>query len=157
MNDSAYRNVYWACYSTTLGSLLHEFSHILDIGHNLTGIMARGFDDLYRLITFVISVFRRLIFKPCCTCHFRFFTVNSCKCICYSKHSNVKTNNLLIDRITTVSNEIENKEARLKQTRVKKIAFFKNDFVDKLNFISGFKNEIIFSLTCDQSKLMCSF
>ncbi len=64
---------------------------------------------------------------------------------------------MFIDRITTVSNEIENKEARLKQTRVKKIAFFKNDFVDKLNFISGFKNEIIFSLTCDQSKLMCSF
>ena len=50
MNDSAFRNVYWACYSTTLGSLLHEFSHILDIGHNLSGIMARGFDDLYRLI-----------------------------------------------------------------------------------------------------------
>ncbi len=51
MNDTAFRNTYWACYSTTLGSLLHEFSHILDLGHNLNGIMARGFDDLYRFFT----------------------------------------------------------------------------------------------------------
>jgi hypothetical protein len=47
MNDSAFRNNYWACYSTTLGSLLHEFSHILNLGHNKNGIMARGFDDIY--------------------------------------------------------------------------------------------------------------
>jgi hypothetical protein len=61
MNDSAFRNTYWACYSTTLGSLLHEFSHILDLGHNANGIMARGFDDL-----------------------FRFFTVQFNQCNCYS-------------------------------------------------------------------------
>ena len=48
MNDSAFRNTYWACYSTTLGGLLHEFSHILDLGHNINGIMARGFDDVYK-------------------------------------------------------------------------------------------------------------
>lgn len=40
--DSAFRNTHSACYSTTLGSLLHEFSHVLDIGHNSSGIMARG-------------------------------------------------------------------------------------------------------------------
>lgn len=51
MNDSAFRNEYWACYSTTLGSLLHEFSHILDLGHDTSGIMWRGFDDLYTFFT----------------------------------------------------------------------------------------------------------
>lgn len=61
MNDSAFRNTYWACYSTTLGSLLHELSHVLDLGHNSNGIMARGFDDL-----------------------FRFFTIQFEKCYCYS-------------------------------------------------------------------------
>ena len=51
-NDSGYRNTNWACYSTTLGSLLHEFSHTLNLGHNLKGIMARGFDDLANFFTF---------------------------------------------------------------------------------------------------------
>lgn len=79
LNDTAFRNTFLACYSTTLGSLLHEFSHTLDIGHNADGksnkfqnistcvklvlnigIMHRGFDDLY--------------------C---FFTVTFEKCICY--------------------------------------------------------------------------
>lgn len=59
--DSAFKNTNSACYSTTLGSLLHEFSHILDIGHNTTGIMARGFDDLCR-----------------------FFTISFTQCNCYS-------------------------------------------------------------------------
>ena len=67
MNDSAFRNTYWACYSTTLGGLLHEFSHILDIGHNLTGIMARGFDDLNQ-----------------------FFTINFSHCSCFLQHENVR-------------------------------------------------------------------
>ncbi len=66
MNDTAFRNTYWAAYSTTLGSLLHEFSHILDLGHNESGIMSRGFDDLYR-----------------------FFTVNSTHCFCYSNSNKV--------------------------------------------------------------------
>ena len=66
MNDSAFRNKYWACYSTTLGGLLHEFSHILDLGNDSTGIMARGFDDL--------------------NC---FFTIKSNRCICYSKNYDV--------------------------------------------------------------------
>jgi hypothetical protein len=37
LNDTAFRNTFSACYSTTLGSLLHEFSHILDLGHDING------------------------------------------------------------------------------------------------------------------------
>ncbi len=61
MNDSAGRNTYWACYSTTLGSLLHELSHVLDVGHSTRGIMARGFENFYA-----------------------FFTINFQTCKCYS-------------------------------------------------------------------------
>ncbi len=70
MNDSAFRNTYWACYSTTLGSLLHEISHILDLGHDLSGIMYRGFDDLDR-----------------------FFNINFDECNCYSMHMKVRLKN----------------------------------------------------------------
>ncbi|CAH1801671.1 unnamed protein product [Owenia fusiformis] len=49
MDDSAYRGYYWANYSTGLGSSLHELGHTFDLAHNPSGIMARGFDDLYRV------------------------------------------------------------------------------------------------------------
>ena len=63
----------------------------------------------------------------------------------------MKTNNFFVDKITTVSNEVENKDT--KQTRVKKIAFFKKDLISKLDYlICGAKKEVVFSLTCDQSK-----
>lgn len=67
MNDSAFRNTYWACYATTLGSLLHEFSHVLDLGHNQMGIMHRGFDDLDT-----------------------YFKINAKTCFCYEPISQVK-------------------------------------------------------------------
>ncbi|KAI0210199.1 hypothetical protein LSAT2_005057 [Lamellibrachia satsuma] len=51
MDDSAYRGFYWANYSTGLGSSLHELGHTFDLAHTRTGIMARGFDDLYRVFT----------------------------------------------------------------------------------------------------------
>jgi hypothetical protein len=76
MNDSAFRNTNWAVYSTTLGSLLHEFSHILDLGHNLTGIMARGFDDLYK-----------------------FFTIQFDKCDCYAEYSKVSLLSLIFAKV----------------------------------------------------------
>lgn len=63
MNDSAFRNTYWACYSTSLGSLLHEMSHIVDLGHNKTGIMARGFDNLHLFFTVNLQA---------CTCYVKF-------------------------------------------------------------------------------------
>lgn len=34
------------CYSSTLGAALHELSHIFDLVHADSGIMARGFEDL---------------------------------------------------------------------------------------------------------------
>ena len=34
------------CYSTTLGSALHELGHALNLVHAETGIMARGFEDI---------------------------------------------------------------------------------------------------------------
>ncbi|ELT86967.1 hypothetical protein CAPTEDRAFT_95709 [Capitella teleta] len=49
MDDSAYREFHWANYSTSLGASLHELGHTLDLAHTPTGVMARGFDDLYRV------------------------------------------------------------------------------------------------------------
>ena len=46
-----FRGFYWANYSTGLGSSLHELGHTFDLAHTRTGIMARGFDDLYRVFT----------------------------------------------------------------------------------------------------------
>ena len=68
INDTAFRNTRWAAYSTSLGSLLHELSHIFDLGHNKSGIMARGFDDL-----------------------FAFFTVNFNNCFCYKNINVIKS------------------------------------------------------------------
>lgn len=44
------REFLWANYSTGLGAALHELSHTFDLAHTSTGIMARGFDDLYRAL-----------------------------------------------------------------------------------------------------------
>ena len=35
-------------YSTGLGASLHELGHTFDLAHTPTGIMSRGFDDIYR-------------------------------------------------------------------------------------------------------------
>ena len=43
------REYYWANYSTGLGASLHELGHTFDLAHTPTGVMARGFDDLYRV------------------------------------------------------------------------------------------------------------
>ena len=47
-----FREYYWANYATGLGASLHELGHTFDLCHTSTGIMARGFDDIYR--TFVL-------------------------------------------------------------------------------------------------------
>ncbi|CAG5127577.1 unnamed protein product, partial [Candidula unifasciata] len=51
MDDSAYREYYWANYATGLGASLHELGHTFDLAHTPSGIMARGFDDLHKICT----------------------------------------------------------------------------------------------------------
>ncbi|KAH9525798.1 hypothetical protein Btru_002388 [Bulinus truncatus] len=51
MDDSAYREYYWANYATGLGASLHELGHTFDLAHTPSGIMARGFDDLHKVFT----------------------------------------------------------------------------------------------------------
>lgn len=53
LDDSYYRGTEGACFSTTLGSVLHELCHTFDLGHTNEGIMSRGFDFIER--TFVSS------------------------------------------------------------------------------------------------------
>ena len=51
MDDSGYRGTIGGCVATTIGSVLHELGHTLDLGHTDQGVMARGFDDLDSLLT----------------------------------------------------------------------------------------------------------
>jgi hypothetical protein len=49
MDDSCYRGTWGACFSTTLGAVLHELCHTFDLGHTQKGIMGRGFDDICKV------------------------------------------------------------------------------------------------------------
>ena len=101
MNDSAFRDTYSDCYSTTLGSLLHEFSHVLDLGHDQDGIMHRGFDNLKR-----------------------FFTIQSDSCACYSR---IKTsNNPDLQSVSVFKCQNENKVKNETEYLIKKFAIFKS-------------------------------
>ncbi|XP_057667517.1 uncharacterized protein LOC130900725 [Diorhabda carinulata] len=51
LDDSCYRGTLGACFSTTLGSVLHELLHTFDLGHTEEGIMGRGFDNIYKVFT----------------------------------------------------------------------------------------------------------
>nr|XP_023022918.1 putative zinc metalloproteinase YIL108W [Leptinotarsa decemlineata] len=51
LDDSCYRGTIGACFSTTLGSVLHELYHTFDLGHTEDGIMGRGFDNIYKVFT----------------------------------------------------------------------------------------------------------
>ncbi|GJQ84927.1 hypothetical protein Trydic_g15405, partial [Trypoxylus dichotomus] len=48
MDDSCYRGTYGTCFTTTLGSVLHELCHTFDLGHTQDGIMDRGFDNVHK-------------------------------------------------------------------------------------------------------------
>ena len=47
----SHRGTYGGCFATTLGALVHELGHSLDLGHTENGIMARGFDDMDRFFS----------------------------------------------------------------------------------------------------------
>jgi len=72
MDDSAYRGTVGGCMATTLGSVLHELGHTLDLGHTDQGIMSRGFDDLDSFLTLASEKAGRNIPKgklqPCGSC-----------------------------------------------------------------------------------------
>ncbi|KAI4461067.1 zinc metalloproteinase-related [Holotrichia oblita] len=53
MDDSCYRSTYGTCFTTTLGSVLHELCHTFDLGHTHDGIMDRGFDNIHKF--FVVT------------------------------------------------------------------------------------------------------
>ncbi|ETL96241.1 hypothetical protein L917_06152, partial [Phytophthora nicotianae] len=50
LDDSCYRGTFWANFSTGIGAMLHEIGHTFGLGHATRGIMARGFDDMNRLL-----------------------------------------------------------------------------------------------------------
>jgi hypothetical protein len=65
-----------------------------------------------------------------------------------------KVNNFFIERITSISNEIENQRLKLKQVKIKKIAIFKKSFQHE-HVDLGLKfqqNDLIYSFTLNQSK-----
>ncbi|KAG7385329.1 hypothetical protein PHYPSEUDO_001631 [Phytophthora pseudosyringae] len=50
LDDSCFRGTFWANFSTGLGAMLHEIGHTFGLGHSTSGLMARGFDDMNRLL-----------------------------------------------------------------------------------------------------------
>lgn len=48
LDDSNYRRTYGGCFSTYLGSLIHEIGHMFDLGHTTTGLMGNDIDFVHR-------------------------------------------------------------------------------------------------------------
>lgn len=51
MDDSNYRGTLSACYSSSLGGVLHEMGHTFGLGHTHEGIMGHGFHDISHVYT----------------------------------------------------------------------------------------------------------
>jgi hypothetical protein len=104
-------NTYWSCYSTTIGSVLHEMAHVFDLGHEMTGIMHRGFDDFYTFTS---------------TNHFN-------ECSCYSSHKlDDQMINDDIKSITKYENQIKTNFKLIH--KVQHYAQFKNENKSELVF-----------------------
>ena len=50
-----YRGTVGGCFATTLGGLIHELGHMLDLGHTENGMMSRGCDDVDKFFTLATS------------------------------------------------------------------------------------------------------
>lgn len=48
LDDSNYRRTFGGCFSTSLGSLLHEMGHVFDLAHTETGLMGNDIDYVHR-------------------------------------------------------------------------------------------------------------
>lgn len=48
LDESNYRKTYGGCFSTFLGSLIHEMGHTFDLAHTSTGIMGTDIDYVHR-------------------------------------------------------------------------------------------------------------
>ncbi|RNA07930.1 zinc metallo ase [Brachionus plicatilis] len=130
MNDSAFRNTYSDCYSTTLGSLLHEMSHLFDLGHNFEGIMHRGFDDLKN-----------------------FISIQTNECFCYENFRLAKALNGEIDRISVFKSQeiLDNEKTYIE----KKIAHFKSNCEKQTIFYQKSLNFYLSSSTKRKSQCEC--
>lgn len=51
MDGSNYRGTLSACYSSSLGGVLHEMGHTFGLGHTAEGIMGHGFHDIAHVYT----------------------------------------------------------------------------------------------------------
>ncbi|TRY70163.1 hypothetical protein TCAL_01220 [Tigriopus californicus] len=65
MDDSGYRGTIGGCFATSLGAIIHEVGHCLDLEHTTDGIMARGFDDLDFYFTVIDRTTSTPIAQPC--------------------------------------------------------------------------------------------
>ena len=50
-----FRGTFGGCFATTLGGLIHELGHMLDLGHTDNGMMSRGCDDVDKFFTLSTS------------------------------------------------------------------------------------------------------
>lgn len=59
------RGTIGGCFATSLGAVIHEVGHCLDLEHTNDGIMARGFDDLDFYFTVMERTTSTPIAQPC--------------------------------------------------------------------------------------------
>lgn len=60
----SFRGTYGTCFTTTLGSVLHELCHTFDLGHTHEGIMDRGFDNLHNFFMVVNNTSPNIELNP---------------------------------------------------------------------------------------------